>query len=139
MGSVAKGIQHPAVDKPVASKSKSVRLCVVCKSRLKRLGTQVRSVLIIPPALTTLNSLVSSLHEVWNSDGESADSISSREMCCVFAYLVESEYGSSVLQQLEIMQESEAEKLQKCKEWSIPQGVSIDANEQVNGWFLILE
>ena len=35
--------------------------------------------------------------------------------------------------------ESEAEKLQKCKEWSIPQGVSIDANEQVNGWFLILE
>ncbi|KAK8794222.1 hypothetical protein WA171_003346 [Blastocystis sp. BT1] len=91
-------------------------------NQLKRLGTQVRSVLIIPPALTTLNSLVSSLHEVWNSDGESADSISS----------LESEYGSSVLQQLEIMQESEAEKLQKCKEWSIPQGVSIDANEQVN-------
>ena len=81
MGSVAKGVQHPAVDKPVASKSKSVRLRVVCEGRLKRLGSQVRSVLIIPPALTTLNSLVSSLHEVWNSDSESTGSISSREIC----------------------------------------------------------
>ena len=52
---------------------------------------------------------------------------------------MESEYGSSVLQQLKIMQESEADKLKKCKEWSIPQGVSIDANEQVNGWFLVPE
>ena len=51
-----------------------------------------------------------------------------------YANLVESEYGTSVLQQLETMQEPEASKLQKCNEWSIPQGVSIDANEQVNGW-----
>lgn len=52
---------------------------------------------------------------------------------------MDSEYGLSVIQQLQIMQETEKSKLQKCEEWSVPQGVSIDANEQVNGCFLVTE
>lgn len=139
MGSITKGIEYPTTDEPIASESKSVRLCVVCEDRLKRLGTQVHSVLIIPPALTTLNNLVSSLHEVWDSDNGSVSSISSCRFCWVSPYLVDSEYGLSVIQQLQIMQETEKSKLQKCEEWSVPQGVSIDANEQVNGCFLVTE
>ena len=81
MGSITKGIEYPTTDEPIASESKSVRLCVICEDRLKRLGTQVHSVLIIPPALTTLNNLVSSLHEVWDSDNGSVSSISSCRFC----------------------------------------------------------
>ena len=40
--------------------------CFVVKHRLKRLGTEISSIQIIPPAMTTLQSIIHSIQDIQN-------------------------------------------------------------------------
>lgn len=101
-------------------------------SRLKRLGTQFHPTVIIPPSLKTLEHLVSSLKEVQTSAEEncSLSTISSSEDPVTTE---PSLFGSEIVQQMERMQQSEEEKLRVCDTLNTPQGIGIDANDEVNG------
>lgn len=101
-------------------------------SRLKRLGTQFHPTIIIPPSLKTLEQLVSSLREVQASAEEdsSLSSVSSSEDP---SYAEPSLFGSDIVQQMEKMQITEEEKLRICDTMDTPQGIGIDANDEVNG------
>ena len=100
-------------------------------SRLKRLGTQFHPTLIIPPSLKTLEQLVSSLKEVEASAEEncSLSSISSSED----SSYTEPLFGGDIIHQMEEMQHPEEEKLRICDAMDTPQGIGIDANDEVNG------
>ncbi|KAK8795269.1 hypothetical protein WA588_004117 [Blastocystis sp. NMH] len=100
------------------------------QNQLKRLGTQFHPTLIIPPSLKTLEQLVSSLKEVEASAEEncSLSSISSSED----SSYTEPLFGGDIIHQMEEMQHPEEEKLRICDAMDTPQGIGIDANDEVN-------
>ena len=96
-------------------------------SRLKRLGTEISSIKIIAPALNTLTEIVESLKCIRESS-KSPDLEERRTS-------PQSNVSASdlIVKQMEWMQKTEQEKVLLCKEFAVPQSVSIDENEEVNG------
>lgn len=96
------------------------------QNQLKRLGTEISSIKIIAPALNTLTEIVESLKCIRESS-KSPDLEERRTS-------PQSNVSASdlIVKQMEWMQKTEQEKLLLCKEFAVPQSVSIDENEEVN-------
>ena len=99
--------------------------------RIKRLGTEISSVQIIPPALVTLQSIVNTARNIRQMDvGELY--LPQRELENPELHACHCEYGSSIVQAMTDLQRGEEEKLNESEQMQLPKNISIDENQEIN-------
>ena len=102
--------------------------------RIKRLGTEISSVQIIPPALVTLQSIVTYAKSIRQMDmGEfNLPQRNERESENPELCIGHCEYGNSIVQAMTDLQRGEEDKLNESEQMQLPKNISIDENQEIN-------